>query len=72
MAGAELQEGVGAQRWELVPSPGSAEVSSWQQELGSPSWHLQLLPPEPVPEKDVTPGHIWDMQLCRRDSGVAL
>lgn len=68
MAGAELQEGVGAQRWELVPSPGSAEVSSWQQELGSPCWHLQLLPPEPDPRT----GHSWDMQLCRRDSGVAL
>lgn len=56
MAGAEPQDGVGAQCLELVPCPGCAEVSSWQQELVSPSWHHQLLPPKPVPEQHVPPG----------------
>lgn len=55
MAGAVPQDGVGAQCWELVPYPGCAEASNWQHELVSLSWHHQLPPPKPVPERHVPP-----------------
>lgn len=70
MAGAEPQDGAGAQCLQLVPCPGCAEVSNWQQELVSPSWHHQLLPPKPVPEKHMPPG--LDTAGAHRSAGQTL